>query len=126
MWRLRLVVLATLALALLAAPLAAEGQPAGKVYRIGWLSTDRNPPGDDAFQQGLRDLGWVEGRNVITEYRVIQGNAGGPTGALGRAVELVALKVDVIVAIAARLSPTPGLGPARFRLYLWCTRIRFG
>ena len=115
-----------LIVAVLATPLAAEAQPAGKIYRIGWLSYDRYPPGDDAFQQGLRDLGWVEGRNVITEYRVGQANAGGPTGALGRAVELVALKVDVIVAIAARLSPTPGLGPARFRLYLWCTRIRFG
>jgi ABC-type uncharacterized transport system substrate-binding protein len=96
----RVVSMVILIVAVLAAPLAAEAQPAGKIYRIGWLSYDRYPPGDDAFQQGLRDLGWVEGRNVITEYRVGQANAGGPTGALGRAVELVALKVDVIVAIA--------------------------
>jgi putative ABC transport system substrate-binding protein len=96
----RVLSMVMLLVATLAAPFAAEAQPTGKTYRIGWLSTDRNPPGDDAFQRGLRDLGWVEGRNVITEYRVGLGNAGEPTGALGRAVELVALKVDVIVAIA--------------------------
>jgi putative ABC transport system substrate-binding protein len=90
-----------LLLALLAAPLAAEAQPTGKVYRIGWLSEDRYPPGDDAFQRGLRDLGWVEGRNVITEYRFVQGRMPmQPTGALGLAAELVDLKADLIVAIA--------------------------
>jgi hypothetical protein len=47
--------LATFALALLAAPPVAEAQPTGKIYRIGWLY-DRYPPGDDAFQRGLRDL----------------------------------------------------------------------
>ncbi len=52
----RLLRLATFALALLAAPLVAEAQPTGKIYRIGWLSYDRYPPGDDAFQRGLRDL----------------------------------------------------------------------
>src|SRR5215470_3876638 len=83
-------------------PLAAEAQVTGKIYRIGWLSYDRYPPGDEAFQRGLRDLGWIEGRNVTTEYRVLTGggNAGEPTGALGRVFELVALKVDLIVAIA--------------------------
>jgi ABC-type uncharacterized transport system substrate-binding protein len=93
------------AVALLAAPLAAQAQPAGKIYRIGWLSYERYPPGDDAFQRGLRDLGWVEGRNVITEYRFVQGQPMQPTGALGLAVDLVALKVDLIVAIA---------GPVRY------------
>jgi putative ABC transport system substrate-binding protein len=90
-----------LALALLAAPLGTEAQPAGKIYRIGWLSNDRNPPGDEAFQHGLRDLGWIDGRNVITEYRFVQGQPM-PTGAgvLGLAVDLVALKVDLLVAIA--------------------------
>src|SRR5262249_21495531 len=89
------------AVSLLAAPLAVEAQPTGKIYRIGWLSNDRYPPGDDAVQRGLRDLGWVEGRNVITEYRFVQGQPLA-TGALGLAVELVDLKVDLIVAIAGR------------------------
>jgi putative ABC transport system substrate-binding protein len=88
-----------LALALLAAPLAAQAQPTGKVYRIGWFSNDRYPPGDAAFQQGLRDLGWVEGRNVVTEYRFVQGRSE-PEPAL--AAELISLKVDLIVAIGGR------------------------
>ena len=95
----RVTVLATLALALLAVPLAGEAQPTGKIYRIGWLSNDRYPPGDDAFQRGLRDHGWIEGRNVITEYRFVQGQQMSPT-AFGLAADLVDLKVDVIVAIA--------------------------
>jgi ABC-type uncharacterized transport system substrate-binding protein len=96
----RFTVLATLALALLTVPLAVGAQATGKIYRIGWLSTDRNPPGDDAFQRGLRDLGWVEGRNVITEYRFVQGEPVQVPGAFGLAAELVGLKVDLIVAIA--------------------------
>jgi putative tryptophan/tyrosine transport system substrate-binding protein len=92
-------------LGLFAVSVGAEAQQAAKVYRIGWLSNDRYPPGDDAFQRGLRDLGWVEGRNVITEYRFVQGQPMQPTGALGLAVDLVALKVDLIVAIA---------GPVRY------------
>ena len=105
----RLTVSATLALALLAAPLAVEAQPAGKIYRIGWLSNDRYPPGDDAFQRGLRDLGWVEGRNVIIEYRFVHEQPMPmPMAriAFGLAADLVALKVDLIVVVA---------GPARFR-----------
>jgi putative ABC transport system substrate-binding protein len=53
---------------LLAAPLAGEAQQAGKVPRIGFLSvtspSDR-PPLLDAFRQGLRELGWVEGQNIV-------------------------------------------------------------
>ena len=117
--------LVMLIIALLAAPLAAEAQPTGKIYRIGWLSADRNPAGDDAFQRGLRDLGWVEGQNVITEYRVVQGGAMRPTGALGLAADLADLKVDVIVAIGGPTLP-PRMRPARFRSYSWCTPILFG
>jgi hypothetical protein len=73
--RLARLAAAALTLPLLAAPLAAEAQPTGKIYRIGWFSNDRYPPGDEAFQQGLRDLGWVEGRNVVTEYRFVQGRS---------------------------------------------------
>ena len=57
---------------LLAAPFAAEAQQAGKIARIGWLATINlaaSPHLPEAFRQGLRDLGYVEGRNVVIEYR---------------------------------------------------------
>jgi len=76
---------------------AAEAQPAAKVARIGFLSPNltANPSMQEAFRQGLRDLGYVEGRNVAIEYR----DAGGKVERLpALAAELVALKVDVIVA----------------------------
>ena len=81
---------------LLAAPLVAEAQQAAKVARIGYLSTSlaSSPHLRDAFLQGLRDLGYVEGRNVVIEYRDAEGKVERlPT----LAAELVALKVDVIV-----------------------------
>ena len=59
---------------LLAAPLGAEAQDAGRVYRIGVLSPDVLPPGLlDHFKAGLRELGYVEGKHVIVDSR----NAGG-------------------------------------------------
>ena len=64
--------LSTVGLGLLVAPLAAEAQPAGKVHRIGVLSTRSStaaPHLDEAFRQGLRELGWVEGQNIVIEYR---------------------------------------------------------
>src|SRR5712692_5133480 len=81
---------------LLAAPLAAEAQQAGKVPRIGFLALNRaaNPHLPEAFRQGLRDLGYVEGRNVVIEYRDAEGNL---ERLPALAAELVALKVDVIV-----------------------------
>jgi putative tryptophan/tyrosine transport system substrate-binding protein len=82
-----------------AAPLAAEAQQAAKVARIGYLSTNlaANPHIQEAFRQGLRDLGYVEGRNVVIEYRDAEGK---PERLPALAAELVALKVDVIVAAA--------------------------
>ena len=62
-----------------AVPLAAEAQPAGKVYRIGFLSFGSPPTsvtpssGIEAFRQRLREFGYVEGRNVVIEYRWGQG-----------------------------------------------------
>jgi putative ABC transport system substrate-binding protein len=88
---------------LLAAPFAAEAQQAAKIPRIGYLSTDLagNPQNHEAFLQGLRDLGYVEGRNVVIEYR----DADGKDARLpALAAELVALKVDVIVAAAGTLA----------------------
>ena len=84
-------------LAMLAAPLAAEAQPAAKVPRIGYLALNpaANPHLHEAFRQGLRDLGYVEGRNVVIEYRDAEGK---PERLPALAAELVALKVDVLVA----------------------------
>jgi putative ABC transport system substrate-binding protein len=85
----------TLAGSLLAAPLAGEARQAAKVPRIGYLALNPTPHFQEAFRQGLRDLGYVEGRNVAIEYR----DAGGKVDRLpALAAELVALKVDVIVA----------------------------
>ena len=82
---------------LLGAPFASEAQQPAKIARIGFLALDLagNPRGSDAFHQGLRDLGYIEGRNVIIVYR----DAEGKTDRLPTlAAELIALKVDVIVA----------------------------
>src|SRR5687768_14785265 len=76
-----------------AAPLAAEAQ-AGKVYRIGVLGNENNPPWD-GFRQGLRDLGYIDGRNVSMDWRWSEGK---PDRFPGLATEVVALKPDVIVA----------------------------
>src|SRR6266581_1938163 len=78
-------------------PLAARAQQAAKVARIGWLAVNRaaNPHNQEAFRQGLRDLGYFEGRNVVIEYRDAEGKA---ERLPALAAELVALNVDVIVA----------------------------
>ena len=91
--------LAGTGVALLAAPFAAEAQQAAKIARIGYLSHNRaaNPHTHEAFRQGLRDLGYVEGRNVVIEYRDAEGKF---ERLPALAAELVALKVDVIVAPA--------------------------
>jgi putative tryptophan/tyrosine transport system substrate-binding protein len=82
-------------LTLLAAPLATEAQQAAKVPRIGYLGPTlaANPHMVEAFLQGLRDLGYVEGRNVVIEYRSAEGKLERYPALVA---ELVALKVDVI------------------------------
>ena len=75
----------------LVAPLAVEAQQAGKVFRIGYLGVGS----PDLFRQGLREAGYVEGRNLAIEWRDAEGKTEG-FGDL--AAELVRLKVDVIVA----------------------------
>jgi putative ABC transport system substrate-binding protein len=89
--------LAVFALALLVAPLMTGAQQPGKVARIGflWDTPAVWPHALDAFRQGLRDLGWVEGRNLIVEYRWAEGRF---DRLPALAEELVRLKVDVIVA----------------------------
>jgi putative ABC transport system substrate-binding protein len=88
---------ATLAGGVFAAPLVAEAQEPAKVARIGWLAVHLAPNRhlSEAFRQGLRDLGYVEGRNVVIEYRDAEGKF---ERFPALAAELVALKVDVIVA----------------------------
>jgi len=94
--------------ALAVAPLTIGAQPTGKVYRIGYLSigsTSMYTRPLEAFREGLRELGWVEGRNVYIEYRFAEGHA---DRLPALADELVGLKVDIIVA-----SPTPSAQAAR-------------
>ncbi len=87
---------------LLAPPLLAEAQPAAKIYRIGYLSYESAPSlYSEAFRQGLRDLGWVEGRNIVIEFRWAGEKR---ERLLGLATELVKLNVDVIL-----VETTPGV-----------------
>jgi putative ABC transport system substrate-binding protein len=82
---------------LLAASLAARAQQAGKVYRIGILETipaAQNAANLDALRKGLRDLGYVEGQNLIIEYRSADGRA---ERFPELASELLRLKVDLIL-----------------------------
>ncbi len=100
--RLRPVTLVvTFALGLLAEPLPAEAQKAGKVYRIGYQGGTRARGGRsyNAFRQRLRELGYVEGQNLVIEYRHVKGKARMLSAQAPKlAAELVRLKVDVIVA----------------------------
>ena len=90
--------LSALALVVFALPFSAEAQQAAKVPRIGWLAAGSTATTqramNDAFRQGLRDLGYVEGKNIVIEYRSAE-----TYDLLPRlAAELVRLKVDVIFA----------------------------
>src|SRR5215831_9302077 len=82
---------------LLAASTFAEAQQTGKVSRIGFLipvSLSTLSARVEAFRQGLRELGYVEGKNIVIEWR----SAEGKSNRLPElAADLVRLKVDVIV-----------------------------
>ena len=87
----------------LAAPLAAAAQPAGRIWRIGYLSLvsgklEQYEPWLAAFRNGLRELGYVEGENVIIEQRYAAGRI---ERLPSLAAELVRLRVDVLVAAPA-------------------------
>jgi putative tryptophan/tyrosine transport system substrate-binding protein len=90
--------LAMVAGGLVVKPLAARGQqPAARIYRIGILESvpaAQNAANLDALRKGLRELGYVEGRNLIIEYRSSDGRA---ERFVDLAAELVRLKVDLIV-----------------------------
>ena len=76
----------------------AEAQQAGKVYRIGFLRTGSGSPITSpfgiAFRQRLRELGYIEGQNLVIEYRSTEGKR---ERRAEMAAKLVRLKVDVIV-----------------------------
>jgi ABC-type uncharacterized transport system substrate-binding protein len=86
------------AVVLLALKVTAEVQQPTKVFRIGFLlAPSRSAVAEslDAFRQGMRELGYVEGKNIVIEYRYAEGKL---DRLLDLAAELVRLKVDVIVA----------------------------
>jgi putative ABC transport system substrate-binding protein len=83
---------------LLAAPLAAEAQPAGRVARIG--ATVGTDAFYEAFLQGLVEAGWIPGQNAVIERRSVRGE-GERVPAM--VAELVRLKVDVILGTGARV-----------------------
>ena len=75
-----------------AAPLAAEAQQPGKVYRVGMLWTTHVPAIEDLLQQGLRQLGWIEEQNFTFARRYAEGRADRYSAL---AAELVALQPDL-------------------------------
>ena len=88
--------MAALTAGLLAAPLAAQAQQPGKVYRIGYLTLfPLDDPLAESFRQGLRGLGYVEGRDLVIEGRSAQQRQ---SDLEKLAAELVVAKVDVLVA----------------------------
>ncbi|TAK09870.1 ABC transporter substrate-binding protein [bacterium] len=94
-------ILVLLAAFILASVQLGEAQQAKKVPRIGFLATNfptTSPARYEAFRQGLRELGYVEGKNIVIEWRYAEGKA---DRLPGLAAELVRLKVDVIVTAGA-------------------------
>jgi putative ABC transport system substrate-binding protein len=98
---LRAALAAALAVGILITPIGAEAQPAAKVPRIGYLVTGSLESPEtraalDAFRQGLRERGYVEGQNILIEYRAADGKI---ERFPGLATELARLKVDLILAL---------------------------
>jgi putative tryptophan/tyrosine transport system substrate-binding protein len=95
------------AVAVLAAPLAAEAQQAGKVPKLGYLSNSSNEEAaDSAFTQALRDLGWVDGQTIIVEARYTAGSLQRPPefvrDFIGRGVDTIVAWSPFAVAAAKR------------------------
>jgi putative ABC transport system substrate-binding protein len=110
-----------LAIALLGAPLAAPAQPAGKISRVGFVSVQpASTAGESRFQafgQELRALGWVEGQNVVVEYRWGEGQEGRLPALTA---ELVRLQVDVIVAADAASTLAARKATRTIPIVMWC------
>jgi putative tryptophan/tyrosine transport system substrate-binding protein len=93
---MRLIWLAVvLTVGLTLGPLAAEAQPAGKVWRIGWLGISGSAP-LEALVAGLRERGYVEGQNIVIERRYSEGRE---ERFPGYVAELVQMKVDLILVV---------------------------
>jgi len=85
----------------LAVPLRSFAQQQGRVWRVGFLSlssVSESAPNRTALLKGLRELGYIEGKNLVVEWRFADGSFERLTGL---ATDLVQLKVDVIVAVAS-------------------------
>jgi len=96
------------ALGALSVPHVAGAQQVGKVYRVGYLATGSSSSSRyviEAFREGLRERGWVEGQNIVIDYRFAEGRY---DRLPDLAAELVRLKVDVIVA-----APSPPAAAAK-------------
>jgi putative ABC transport system substrate-binding protein len=101
-------IIAVVALGAAAGPIASFAQQQGKVWRVGFLTlrpASENSQYTDAFLKGMRELGYVEGKNLVVEWRFADGKF---ERLPGLAAELVQLKVDVIVAVAS-----PAIGAAQ-------------
>src|SRR6266571_3781503 len=82
------------AVVLLAIAVIADAQQAKKIPRVGFLSASQPEPQHEAFRQGLRELSYVEGQNIVIEWRFAEGNLDRISH---HGAELVRLRVDVIV-----------------------------
>ncbi len=95
--------ISSVTLGLLAAPLAAEAQPTHRVWRVGFLGdgprAERASISLEPFRDGLRELGYIEGQNIVIEDRWSEDRS---ERLLDLATELVRLKVDVIVTHGVR------------------------
>jgi putative ABC transport system substrate-binding protein len=84
----------TLSAILFALSYSASAQQPTKIPRIGYQSAGSSGEREEAFRQGLRELGYVEGQNIVIEWRFAQGK---PDQVPRNSAELVRLRVDVIV-----------------------------
>ena len=100
-----------LALSLVLAPLAVDAKQPGQIYRIGFLSgTAADAVPLPKLRAGLRELGYVEGKNIVFQYRFAEDKY---ERLPGLAAELVRDKVDVIV---VHSTPGTGLSPFSWRV----------
>ena len=98
---------------------SASAQQPAKISRIGFLSTtspSNVPTRLEAFRQGLRELGYVEGKNIVIEYRYAEGNIDRLPTLLD---ELIRLKVDVIVASGPSPTRAAKKATATIPIVMW-------
>jgi putative tryptophan/tyrosine transport system substrate-binding protein len=102
---MKIILSLALSTMLLGISFRAYAQQQGKLYRIGFLSGGFSGPSSnvEAFRRGLRDLNYVEGKNIVIEYRYAEGKTAARYPEL--LADLVRLRVDIIVA--------DGSGPTR-------------